>query len=232
MPDTDPEQAYDLWAEAYDAQPDNLMLALDEGVFGSLLDGVTLKNKVIADIGCGTGRHWQKLLDNSPAQLVGFDVSKEMLAVLQQKFPQQKTVRLTDSHINLPDASCDTVISTLAIAHIPDAKTALEEWYRILKPGGDILLTDYHPDALAGGGNRTFMHKGKLVAVKNHIHSIDSILQLAKQLNLSVIRMEERKIDERVKPFYEKQNALTVYEKFKGLPIIYGIHLKKQNATA
>ena len=230
--ETDPEKAYDLWAAAYDAQPDNLMLALDEELFTELLDGVTLNNQLVADIGCGTGRHWQKLINREPAELIGFDVSKEMLLVLQQKFPEQKTVRLTDHHINLPDASCDIIVSTLALAHIPEAGKALAEWERVLKPGGEILLTDYHPDALAHGGNRTFKHEGKLVAVKNYVHSIQSVIQIAKQLNLEPIRITERKIDERVKSFYEKQNALAVYEKFKGVPIIYGIHLKKKHAPA
>ena len=230
--ETDPEQAYDLWAAAYDAQPDNLMLALDEELFTELLDGVTLKDKIVADIGCGTGRHWQKLINRSPAELIGFDVSKEMLLVLQQKFPAHKTIRLTDHHIDLPDASCDLIVSTLALAHIPEAGKALAEWERVLKPGGEILLTDYHPDALAQGGNRTFKHEGKLVAVKNYVHSIQSVVHIAKQLNWELMRITERKIDERVKGYYEKQGALAVYEKFKGVPIIYGIHLKKKHAPA
>lgn len=232
VPETDPEQAYDLWASAYDAQPDNLMLALDEALFSELLDGVTLKDKIIADIGCGTGRHWQKLLDKSPKELIGFDVSREMLAVLKQKFPEQKTHRLTDHHIDLPDAYCDILVSTLALAHIPEACKALAEWERVLKPGGEILITDYHPHALAQGGNRTFKHEGKLVAVKNYVHSIPSVQAFAKQLNLELVRITERRIDEKVKGFYEKQNALAVYEKFKGVPIIYGIHLKKKHASS
>jgi ubiquinone/menaquinone biosynthesis C-methylase UbiE len=230
--ETDPEKAYDLWAAAYDAQPDNLMLALDEELFTELLNGVILKDKLVADIGCGTGRHWQKLMERAPAELIGFDVSNEMLIILQQKFPAQKTVRLTDHHIELPDASCDTIVSTLALAHIPDVGKALAEWERVLKPGAEILLTDYHPDALAQGGNRTFRHEGKLVAVKNYVHSIHSVVAFAKQLNLNVLRITERKIDEKVKGFYEKQNALAVYDKFKGVPIIYGIHLKKKHAPA
>jgi ubiquinone/menaquinone biosynthesis C-methylase UbiE len=232
LSDTDPEEAYDLWAAAYDAQPDNLMLMMDEELFALLLSNLILKDKTLVDIGCGTGRHWQKLIEGEPASVTGFDVSREMLAVLQQKFPQQRTIRLQDHHINLPDASCDMIISTLALAHIPQAGEALREWDRVLKPGGDILITDYHPEALASGGNRTFKHDGKLIAVKNYVHSIAAVEQYAKQLNLTILRIEERKIDEKVKPFYEKQNALAVYEKFKNMPIIYGIHLKKKHASS
>jgi hypothetical protein len=70
------------------------------------------------------------------------------------------------------------------------------------------------------------------LAVKNYVHSIQTVERLAKQLELDVLRITERKIDEKVKPFYEKQHALAVYEKFKGVPIIYGIHLKKKHAPS
>ena len=231
LTETDPEKAYDLWASGYDAQPDNLMLVLDNEVFTGLLQNITLTNKILIDVGCGTGRHWQKLIDAGPESVTGYDVSTEMLAVLKKKFPQQKTFRLTGNHLAEPAHSADIIISTLALAHIPDAKAALEEWVRVLKPGGDIIITDYHPDALTKGGNRTFKHGEILVAVKNFVHSIEQVTHIARQLDLSVLRISERRIDESVKSWYEKQHALAVYEKFKGVPIIYGIHLKKKDAV-
>ena len=41
----------------------------------------------------------------------------------------------------------------------------------------------------------------------------------------------EKRIDESAKPFYEAQNAMNVYEKWKGTPVIYGMLLKKDNAA-
>jgi hypothetical protein len=46
-----------------------------------------------------------------------------------------------------------------------------------------------------------------------------------------MIRQEERIVDEEVRVYYEAQNALPVYYRFQGIPIIYGLHLKKQGAT-
>ena len=83
--------AYNLWADAYDAQPGNLMLAWDEEIFSLLLNDLSLQNKIIADIGCGTGRHWQKIFDLHPKRLIGFDVSEGMLKMLKQKFPESDT---------------------------------------------------------------------------------------------------------------------------------------------
>jgi hypothetical protein len=76
------------------------------------------------------------------------------------------------------------------------------------------------------------MHEGKLVAVKNYIHSIEKLKQIAGQLRLTVIRFAEKLIDDSMKEYYEKKNALHLFEKFKGVPIIYSIHLKKSDDPA
>jgi ubiquinone/menaquinone biosynthesis C-methylase UbiE len=230
--EANPAAGYNLWADNYDAQPDNLMLALDEMVFGELLSSIDINNKSVADVGCGTGRHWQKLFNGNPDAVIGFDVSANMLAMLQQKFPNTQT-HLIQGHL-LPalNNSCEVLISTLTIAHIENATAAMHEWARIVKPGGDIIITDYHPAALAKGAKRTFNYNGKTVAVKNYVHPIAEILALAKQLNLQVLRLIEKNIDNSMRHYYEKQNALSVFEKWKGTPVIYGLHIKKADGTA
>lgn len=224
--------AYNTWAQDYDNQPDNLMLALDEEVFKGLLNDINVKNKIVADIGCGTGRHWKKLFDKNPKKIIGFDVSEEMLKILQQKFLEAETYLLiNDTLKQLKNESCDIIISTLTIAHIKNADAAIAEWDRVLKPGGYILLTDYHPFVLAKGGKRTFKHNNKTIAVINYIHSIESIKNITGQLHLQLLRFSEKVIDKQAKPYYEKQKALDVYEKWKGSPIIYGMCLKKTDAA-
>jgi ubiquinone/menaquinone biosynthesis C-methylase UbiE len=230
--DADPEVAYNLWAGSYDSQPDNLMLALDEEVFSGLLNHINIKNKIIADVGCGTGRHWKKILDSEPKKLIGFDVSQEMLKMLQQKFPHAETHGIINNKLQaLENESCDCVISTLTIAHIQNAEEAITEWNRILKPGGQMIITDYHPLALAKGGKRTFRHNDQTVAVKNYVHTLEKLENIARQLGLNVVRSIEKPVDESAKPYYEKQNALPVYEIWKGVPIIYGMYLIKPDAA-
>lgn len=227
--ETDPRKAYNLWAGGYDSQPGNLMLDLDEKLFAELLDPLTLKGAVVADIGCGTGRHWAKLLEKGPSRLVGFDVSEEMLRKLNAKFPVAETHLLApDNFVEMPNSSCTLVCSTLTIAHIRDTWSALSEWERVLANKGDMIITDYHPAVLEKGGQRTFRHNGRLVAVKNYVHTIESLRELARQLQLKEIRFIEKIIDESLKGWYEQQGALNVYEKYRGSPVIYGLHFKKE----
>jgi ubiquinone/menaquinone biosynthesis C-methylase UbiE len=226
--DKDVVAAYNIWAENYDWQPGNLMLTMDEILFIKLLEGLSLENKTIADIGCGTGRHWGKIFQQNPASLTGFDVSQGMLKKLNDKFPEAKTYVITDNHFeDIADDTYDAILSTLTVAHIKDIEDALQTWCRITKKHADIIITDFHPNALASGGKRTFRHGDKHIAVQNFVHTTDIIKQILLKNGFTVTTHQEIKVDETVKHYYEQQNALHVYEKFKGQPIIYGIHFKR-----
>jgi ubiquinone/menaquinone biosynthesis C-methylase UbiE len=226
----DSAEAYDLWATAYDNQPGNLMLDLDRIIFNTLFGHVTLEGRSVADIGCGTGRHWEKILGKKPSRLTGFDVSPGMLDKLKQKFPGAEAILITDDSLpTVPGGTYATIISTLTVAHIKDIETALLAWIRILKDDGEIIITDFHPQLLAGGGKRTFSYNDRRVSITNYIHPVDKIKSFFRENGFSVVAEEEKVINESVKDYYIKQHALDVYNKFKGYPVIYGLHLKRSN---
>jgi ubiquinone/menaquinone biosynthesis C-methylase UbiE len=229
----EPAKAYDRWAADYDDQPGNLMIDLDEQIFTALLAGTELTGKQVADIGCGTGRHWNKILEMMPKSLTGFDVSSGMLDQLQIKFPGAVCHVVKDHLLSqLPDNAADLLISTLTIAHIGNITGMFAEWNRVLKPGGEVLLTDYHPEALARGARRTFRTNGKHHSIVNHVYYLETVRSVAQSNGLQVVRLEERLIDQYVKHYYESQGALELYQRFQQVPIIYGMHLKKPDAAA
>lgn len=221
-------EAYDIWSGSYDEQPGNLMLDLDEQIFSLLINEISLENKVIADIGCGTGRHWQKLYGRSPALVRGYDVSAGMLNQLKNKFPLSITEQTRDNLLSgLPNGAVDCIVSTLTIAHIEDIDETIGSWARVLKTGGDLIITDFHPAILAQGGKRSFSHDDKNFSVTNYVHSLDEVKRIFSRYRFKIIQQEERYIDESVRSYYEAKNAMTVFQKFKGMPVIYGLHLKR-----
>jgi ubiquinone/menaquinone biosynthesis C-methylase UbiE len=221
-------EAYDLWSASYDVQPGNLMLDLDEVLFSKLLGNTKIRNKVIADIGCGTGRHWNKILEKMPQSLTGFDVSAGMLNRLKEKFPTASVHHITDDlFANAAHAPFDLIVSTLTVAHIEDIGKALNAWCRLLKPDAEIIITDFHPKMLAFGGKRTFSHNNRRLSVRNYVYHIHTIKNILHENGFKVAAEEEFRIDETVKHYYESQKALPVYEQFKGFPVIYGIHFKR-----
>jgi ubiquinone/menaquinone biosynthesis C-methylase UbiE len=213
--ETEPETAYDIWSVDYDQQPDNLMLVLDEQIFTTLSSQVPIAGKILADIGCGTGRHWKYLLSQNPVSLAGYDVSKGMLNKLIEKFPEAKTYRLENDLLpDIESSSLDLLISTLTVAHIDNIKAALAEWDRVVKPGGYLIITDYHPTALSKGGKRTFKQGQTLFAVKNYIHTLQHIKEIIDELDLELIRLLEKRIDDSMLPYYAKQGAEKIFENF------------------
>lgn len=223
-----PAVAYDLWASTYDDQPGSLMMDFDEEIFNTFLQDISVTGKTVVDIGCGTGRHWKELHDKSPKRLVGYDVSVNMLKRLQAKFPEAETHLLTNHHLHgLEDDSCDLLFSSLTISHIEDIEQTFKEWDRVLKPGAEVMIIDYHPELLAKGTERTFKYRNKTIVIRTYVHSIEKIKSFSRQLKWQEIHFIEKRIDEGVHEYYKNQYAYTIYEKFKGTAIIYGIHLKK-----
>lgn len=223
-----PKEGYKIWAEIYDDEENNLMLQYDEIILDKLIEPLNLKGKTILDFGCGTGRNWNKFYQNKPSKLIGCDVSYEMLNKLRSKFPEAEIHLMQNDDLSfLQDKSCDIIVSTLVIAHLRKLTDIFTEWNRVLKDKAEIIITDFHPDLLAKGGTRSFSFKGRIVKIENFNHTIDIIKILLYRFGFRQRAFIEKNIDEDVKHFYESKNAINVYNKFKTLPFVYGLHLTR-----
>jgi ubiquinone/menaquinone biosynthesis C-methylase UbiE len=225
----DAASAYDLWASTYDTDDDNLLVLLDEELFAGLLRRVDLRGKRVVDVGCGTGRHWGKILAGGPAALVGYDVSPGMLARLRGKHPGATAHQGTaEALAHTAPGGCDLVVSTLALSHVPSAEAAIVEWARVLPEGGEVLFTDMHP-AAAAVSETTFVHAGRVIAVEKHLHPVAEVEAALARSGFQVLAREERVIDESVRPHYERAGKGVVFQRLRGTPLLYGMHLRKQN---
>ncbi|MDR3667089.1 MAG: class I SAM-dependent methyltransferase [Ignavibacteriaceae bacterium] len=227
----DSREAYKLWSQFYDSENDNLVLHSDSIILKKLLAMANLNGKTILDYGSGTGRNWNELLGHHPSRIIGCDKSPEMLNELKIKYPAAETYLVGNNKLDfLKNKQCDTIISTLVVSHIQDIKKIIYEWNRVLKDSCDVIITDLHPILFRKGGARTFNHIGSTYKIENFIHDVWRIVDLFSFLGFWKVNLIEEFIDEDVKPFYVKKDALNVYEKFKGLPFIYGLHLSRMYA--
>jgi len=220
--------AYGIWYAFYDDQPDNAVLFLEEKLFSEMISHTEIKNRNILDVGCGTGRHWKEILDHKPLKLTGIDNSHEMTGKLKKKFKDAEVfVSEKISREVFEDSAFDIIISTLTIGHIKNIDQYFQEWNRILKADGEILITDFHPAAFSAGMKRSFPHKDEVIEVENYLYEIEYLKKIFSPLKWEVISIFEKKIDDDVRHLFEKQNFMTAYDRFFGTPLISGIHLKK-----
>jgi ubiquinone/menaquinone biosynthesis C-methylase UbiE len=104
----------------------------------------------VLDVGCGTGE--VTILAKMSAKngkVYGIDPAPEMITVARKKAARKKLdvdfrIGLIES-LPFPDATIDVVTSSLMMHHLPeDLKVrGLAEIYRVLKPGGRLLIADF-----------------------------------------------------------------------------------------
>ncbi len=102
----------------------------------------------ILEIGCGTGR-FSRAAATAGYQVLAVDVSPVMLQYVDAKAAEEGLAGLETCHagflsMDQPDDHFDGVVSTVCLHHLPDLwkAVALENVYRVLKPGGRFLLGD------------------------------------------------------------------------------------------
>jgi ubiquinone/menaquinone biosynthesis C-methylase UbiE len=105
----------------------------------------------LLDVGCGTGALLRRLTLSHPAEkLFGVDPVPEMLALARRRLPP--AIQLcTGWAERLPFASgkFDVVVSCNVFHYVRQPLAALSEMNRVLRSGGQLVITDWCDDYLA-----------------------------------------------------------------------------------
>ena len=101
----------------------------------------------VLDAGCGPGVYSEWLLDHG-AEVTGVDYSERMVGLARKRTGGRGTFHVADLSEPmefLPDAGFDMVVTPLVLDYIRDWVPALQEFNRVLKEGGLLLLSCGHP---------------------------------------------------------------------------------------
>lgn len=117
-----------------------------------IVQAVNRSSKLGLEAGIGTGRLAIPLLERLDATLVGVDLSPEMLEIARKKSlvlkPKRRPILLEADLHKLPfcEETFDFILC-ISVLHYTDTEVVLKEFFRILRPGGSLILGDLiiHP---------------------------------------------------------------------------------------
>ena len=146
---------------------------------------------VALDAACGTGR-FAEFLVRSGHEVIGVDVSPEMLGYARRRAPGAEFCLAPLDQLPLPDDSVDVIVCTLALVHVPRLQPVLAEFARVLRPGGDLVISDIHHDLTTLGSAVTARGPaGEPCIAGTYRHRLGDYLRSALSLGFQVRRCEE-----------------------------------------
>jgi demethylmenaquinone methyltransferase/2-methoxy-6-polyprenyl-1,4-benzoquinol methylase/phosphoethanolamine N-methyltransferase len=145
------EGALIRWAPYYDLVTNLMTVGQAHRLRKTTVDQALIEpGDNVLDVGCGTGEvTLAAKVRAKHGNAYGIDPAPEMIAVARNKAARKKLdidfrVGVIES-LPFPDSSMDVVTSSLMVHHLPeDLKVrGLAEIYRVLKPGGRLLIADF-----------------------------------------------------------------------------------------
>jgi malonyl-CoA O-methyltransferase len=201
-----PLDAYNKWAASYAVEKNPIKNFSDELIEKFLPE---LNDKSVLDLGCGTGK-FCRLAEHQGAHTIhGIDLSPEMIAKCKE-LPGRSTFECDDVSSVKLTATFDVVICSLVLGHIEHLRPTLIKITNAVKPGGMLILTDFHPFLTLSNSRRTFvdLSTGKQFEVKHYLHLFGEYLGILQEQGMSVENFEE--------PLYRKT------------PVVFAIKARKQ----
>ena len=186
-------EGYDLWAASYDATP-NPVVAMDARHSVRVLSPEA--GELVLDAGCGTGRNIGPL-KAAGARVVGIDFSAGMLAVARRAQPEA-SLAMADLRRPLPfaDRCFDAALCALVGEHLDDLWLSLSELRRVLKPGGRLVFSVYHPTLAAAGAEANFEYNDVEYRLGAAPYSVDDYLEAIVTAQFDEIAYREYRADQ------------------------------------
>lgn len=214
-------EGYDRWAPGYDAY-DNPLIAMEEPrVRARIGDPEGLD---VLDVGCGTGRHALWMAERG-ARVTGVDFSIGMLNELRKKPRANVTLLEHDftTGLPVPDRSADLVTCCLVLEHVADLGPVLAEMARATRPGGRVVISDFHPEMLRRGYHARFREdpEGPKFQMQGQAHTVSDYVMAATHAGLSITHACEYVMTEAIAA--SSRSA----KKWVGLPLLFVLELSR-----
>jgi SAM-dependent methyltransferase len=120
----------------------------------SFADYPAAAGKDVLEIGVGMGADHFEWAKAKPRSLAGIDLTERAIRFTADRldlYGLHSDLRLADAeNLPFPEESFDIVYSYGVLHHSPDTALAIQEVYRVLKPGGIAKIMIYHAHSVVG----------------------------------------------------------------------------------
>jgi len=207
-------EAYRLWADTYDLNP-NPLVALENRVLREHLDLVP--GERFLDLATGTGR-WLEHAISHGLRATGVDLCSEMLVRASRKGGMRG--RLACANVcALPFASdsVDLAVCSFALGYVDRLDSAFREMSRIARR---IITSDLHPDAIRSGWVRSFRSGSQTYEIEHHDYLRSQIEACAWAAGLRPVWILEASFGEQERPLFEQAGKAKAFLAAQQIPAI------------
>jgi cytosine/adenosine deaminase-related metal-dependent hydrolase/ubiquinone/menaquinone biosynthesis C-methylase UbiE len=225
------EHAFAAWAKVYDTQS-NPLLALEERYLARLLPHT--KEKHVLDVGCGSGRWLSHFVRGGPASLHGLDSSSEMMEIaVRKELGDTEFLHAALPLIPLMSDSKNLVLASFVLSYVEDLELCASELARVIRPGGDLFLSDMHPRTEAAlDWKRGFDTAVQQYRLKVHTRPLTELISTFVANGFEVALCLEPTFGEREHVLFQTAGKEAAWQQAAGYPAIYLLHFRRTSSPS
>ncbi len=212
--------AYKRWAPLYPPVAHNPLMRAEQQAMQRLWPEVA--GLRVLDLACGQGRYSRLLAEAQAAEVIALDFCVPMLMQCAHGS------RVCASMMQLPFAAdtFDVVISGLALGHASGVFEWMAEIARVLRAGGTLLYSDFHPDAARAGLIRSFKDvDDETCSVPHAEYPVTTQIEAAEAAGLRADAVHEVRVGIELHDSFA--NSEDFYRNWQGLPIVLVVRAHK-----
>lgn len=194
--------------------PDRMKELIEEATKSVLAEAIPdIKGGTALEIGEGPALYGRKLLGSKASNSVAVEVGGK-LTERQNDATRGFVVQAKPSRLPFQSQSFNYVLGRLATPHQGDIVKAVTEIGRVLAPGGQGVIVEFHPFGL-------YAKRGpqRMKSIESNLRKFEEYYRLCRKAGLRVVNLRESFVEENMRKLFA-EGEISAYRSLKNTPIL------------